>query len=263
MVVTTTQKANQKLAVKATQMAQQLDGIYEARKDRSILRMYDDLCIDRLLVVGKEGLKWYIKGIDKPFFFHPGLSVVRIKRLIRGDNDIMIETCQLKPGDSFLDCTLGLAADAIVASYAVGAEGKVVGVESQSMIACLVSEGLQAVEEFPELDQAAKQIEVWQGHHEDFLASLPDRSFDVVYFDPMFRAGIAESPSLQQLRNYANPLPLSVESIEHAKRVARRRVVVKERKDSGEFERLGLTVLNRENMQVAYGIHETLGRSRH
>lgn len=256
MIITTGQKENATLIEKARQLSEQLQVPFAARRDRSIANLFRDHQTEQLLVVLKETIKWYKKGDERPFFFHPGLSVVRIKRLLSGDNDIMIQACQLNPGDSFLDCTLGLAADAIVASYVVGEEGRVVGLESEPMIAFLVGMGLTEVNEFPELDRAARQIEVLQGHHRDILASLPDRSFDVVYFDPMFRQGIKESASLQLLRNYANVAPLAPDVIDQAKRVAKKRVVLKERHISDEWQRLGFKMMKRENMGIAYGILE-------
>ncbi len=259
MIITTGQKVNATLIAKVKQLSEQLQLPFVARRDRSIETLYNDHQTDQLLVVLKETIKWYRKGDAHPFFFHPGLSVVRIKRLLRGDNDIMIKACQINPGDSFLDCTLGLAADAIVASYAVGEKGKVVGIESEPLLAFLVEVGLKQVEEFPELDQAARQIEVLQGHHLDILATLPDNSFDVVYFDPMFRQEIKESTSLQLLRSYANVSPLLPAVIDQAKRVAKKRVVLKERNISVEWERLGFRMMKRENMGIAYGILEIQG----
>lgn len=256
MIVTTGQKENLALIEKAKQVSEQLQVPFIDRRDRSIAKLFHDHQADQLLVVLKETIKWYKKGDERPFFFHPGLSVVRIKRLLSGDNDIMIQACQLDPGGSFLDCTLGLAADAIVASYAVGEKGRVVGLESEPIMAYLVGMGLKQVNEFPELDQAARKIEVLQGHHFDILASLPNDSFDVVYFDPMFRQGIKESASLQLLRHYANVSPLLPEVMEQARRVAKKRVVLKERNISAEWQRLGFRMMKRENMGISYGILE-------
>jgi len=127
MIVTTAQKLNERLVTKAIEISQELEVTYVPRRDRSLQRMYEEENTNEVLVVLQKQLKWYVNGIEDPFFFHPGLSVVRIKRLLRGDNDIMVQACQLQPGDSFLDCTLGLAADAIVASFVVGDEGRVLG----------------------------------------------------------------------------------------------------------------------------------------
>jgi len=256
MIVTTSQKVNDLLIARARNVAAELSVPFVERDGRSIESLYRVWNEEQILVVTSESIKWHVKGTDHPLFFHPGLSVVRIKRLMRGDNDIMIRTCQLMPGGSFLDCTLGLAADAIVASFAVGEKGKVVGLESEPMLAYLVAEGLQRIQLFPQLDQAARRISVSTGDHLQKLSHMSDNSFDVVYFDPMFRHGIEPSSSLQSLRQFANRAPLTLESIEEARRVAKRRVVLKEQKDSGEFDRLGFSIVVREHMDVAYGVIE-------
>ncbi|MBP1931584.1 class I SAM-dependent methyltransferase [Ammoniphilus resinae] len=256
MIVTTSQKVNDMLLTKAKNIAVELSVPFVERDGRSIESLYRIWNEERVLVVSSGGIKWHIKGANQPLFFHPGLSVVRIKRLLRGDNDIMIQTCQLMPGNSFLDCTLGLAADSIVASFIVGEKGKVVGLESEPMIAYLVAEGLKEIQLFPELDQAARRISVSSGDHLLQLSQMRDNSFDVVYFDPMFRHGTQQSSSLQSLRQFANWAPLTMAAIDEAKRVAKRRVVLKEKKDSGEFDRLGFSIIVREHMDVAYGVIE-------
>ncbi|WP_134700462.1 class I SAM-dependent methyltransferase [Ammoniphilus sp. YIM 78166] len=259
MVVTTAQKENEELIHQAIHWAHLTNGRVVSRRGRSIEAIYHEEATEECLVVTQERILWYVKGTKQPFFFHPGMSSVRIKRLLAGDNDIMIQMCQIQPGDSWLDCTMGLGSDSIVASYRVGPKGKVVGVESESTVALLVREGLKTVAEYQELDEAARRVEVVCKEHEVFLKELPDKCFDVVYFDPMFRAGIQESDALKVLRHYANPAAISQEAIKQARRVARRRIVLKERKSSGEFERLGFKVERKESKEVAYGILDLEG----
>ena len=59
----------------------------------------------------------------------------------------------------------------------------------------------------------------------------------------MFRQTVNRSSGLQPLKKLANPRPLDRESVREAVRVARKRVVLKERLMSGEFERLGFQVV--------------------
>ena len=92
-----------------------------------------------------------------------------------------------------------------------------------------------------------RRIEVRHSHHLDYLKSLPDQSVDIVYFDPMFREPITDSASINPLRHYANGEPLDAESVREAIRVARKTVVMKEARSSGEFERLGFALPEREN----------------
>jgi hypothetical protein len=94
---------------------------------------------------------------------------------------------------------------------------------------------------------------VIQADYRHFLRTLPDRSFDIVMFDPMFRQTILESTAMQMLRPLANSEPLDEASVREAVRVARRVVLFKERPESGEFERLGFTKA-RESSQFTWGV---------
>lgn len=57
------------------------------------------------------------------------------------------------------------------------------------------------------------------------------------------------------LKELADPNPLDPDSVREAVRVARKRVVLKERLMSGEFERLGFRVV-KEASNHAFGIIE-------
>lgn len=45
----------------------------------------------------------------------------------------MLRAAGLSEGDTFLDCTLGLGSDAIIASMAVGETGSVIGIEKTAL----------------------------------------------------------------------------------------------------------------------------------
>lgn len=77
---------------------------------------------------------------------------------------------------------------------------------------------------------------------------------DIVYFDPMFREPITDSASINPLRHYANGEPLDEESVREAVRVARKTVVLKEARYSGEFERLGFSLPERGKSKITYGV---------
>jgi hypothetical protein len=114
----------------------------------------------------------------------------------------------------------------------------VVGIEASPALAAWVAEGLRRLDLEP-----ARRIEVRAGDHEAALAALPDRSFDAVFFDPMFRHARAEPGGFALLRRLADPRPLSREALDRARRVARRRVVVKDGAPGWDLARLGLTPL--------------------
>ncbi|MDA5107274.1 class I SAM-dependent methyltransferase [Brevibacillus thermoruber] len=212
-----------------------------------------------VLIVTAKGARLEAEG-KRPFFFHPNTAAFRIKRLERGDTDTMLAACQIHPGDRVLDATLGLGADAIVFAHAVGRTGRVVGIESEKRIAILVADGLRHYPADSEaLREAMGRIEVRHGHHLDILKGLPDRSFDVVYFDPMFVRTVHDSTGIAGIREHANMAPLDAEAVEEALRVAKRRVVLKEGKAGRLYERFGFTPFRTRGHQVVYSYKETDG----
>ena len=168
--------------------------------------------------------------------FTPGMARLRIKRLealVREDR--LVELGEFRPGECVLDCTLGLAADALVAAWAVGSAGRVVGLEKSLALFALVSTGLAAFE-----CPHSCRIDV---RHEDasaFLARQPAKSFDVVLFDPMFDRPGKCSPAFEMLRRHAEHAPLSKTVLEQAQRVARRSVLVKGSRHSTDWNSLHL-----------------------
>ncbi len=177
----------------------------------------------------------------------PGMGALRAKRLRAraggGEvdptaRDPFLDAAGLREGDEVLDCTVGLGADALVAAAAVGPRGRVVGIEASPALAAWVAEGLRRL-----AHEAASRIEVRSGDHAAALAALPDRSFDVVLFDPMFRHARAEPAAFDVVRRLADPRPLSPATLARARRVARRWVVVKDGAPGWDLARLGLVPL--------------------
>lgn len=123
MLITTSFRANEQTIEIAKALAEDLHGEYVERRKQSVKQ----LAMKRgdVLVVGKERFEWYQPNGEK-FFFHPSSAMFRVKRLMRGEKDPLIEATELRPGDSFLDCTLGLGSDAITASMRVGPNGRVI-----------------------------------------------------------------------------------------------------------------------------------------
>ena len=153
----------------------------------------------------------------------------------------MIEAAQLRLGDSFLDCTLGLASDSIVAAFRSGESGKVLGVEADEAVAFITGRGLRSFpSESEQLVDAMNRIEVVSSVADPFFRSQPDASWEIVYIDPMFHAPIEESSNFTPLRQAGVHSQLTEEWMEQALRVCRRRVVVKDRFDSPVFERFNM-----------------------
>lgn len=201
--------------------------------------------------------------------FHPSLAIIRILQGLRGEQDRFLTATGLKRGQTFLDATLGLGTDSLVAAWQVGESGKVIAYENSPILAALIKEGLQSLKEkhlprmsnplkikaWEELILASQRIEVVWGDHQRLLAELPETSVDVIYFDPMFRHTREKSSSIQPLHHYSDHRPLQQETVQEACRVASSRVVLKERKGSSEFVRLGFQVINSgQYSQVDYGV---------
>jgi 16S rRNA (guanine1516-N2)-methyltransferase len=254
-VVTTPLQGETQFADRARDLARRLRLPFVKRRKRSLQAIMAEHAVDAVWVVGHR-IEIHTRT-ERPYFFHPGMSVTRIKRLEKGERDPLIDIGHVKPGDAVLDCTLGMASDALVLAYAVGETGKVYGIESHPWIACLVEEGLkQGYPELPALAAAMQRIRVQLGDHLQVLSQLPDKSYDLVYFDPMFRKTISTSTGIRILQELAAPQPLSEQAVAEAVRVARKRVVMKERYQSREFERLGFRKVEGGATRIAYGYIE-------
>ena len=101
-----------------------------------------------ILVAGKDRYELFKQGMEQPLFFHPNSAAFRLKRIEKGEIDPLIESSGLREGDSFLDCTLGLAADSIISSYIIGDHGKCLGLEADPAVAFLTKTGLQEIPSF-------------------------------------------------------------------------------------------------------------------
>lgn len=209
---------------------------------------FPELTITRHGVVLKNGVK--------QLSFHPSMAIIRLINLLRGGSDRYLEATQLKAGDSLIDATLGLGTDALIGAWAVGEKGSVLAIEQSPILAAFVHDGLNHFTElipkaknidkqeaWAALAGASRRIEVRWGEHGEYLKHIPSRSVNVVYFDPMFRNTCKKSDSILPLHRWSNHNPLDQETVLEACRVARNRVVLKERKDSSEFRRLRFDIL--------------------
>lgn len=209
-------------------IAEALNASYVARPHNMTL---DELQaayeLTAVIVLGSSGLK--LRSGNFSFSYHPGMAVLRLKKLKEGGSDHFLDAMGIKAGSRVLDATMGLAQDAAVASYVVGIEGEVIGVEASPLLYFLVNYGLKHyVAEDVELTEALRRIETVNLRAETYLAGLAANSFDVVYFDPMFRKPVKGSVAMDAMRPLALKEPLNLKVVHDALRVAPR-VVVKER----------------------------------
>ncbi|MCQ6277831.1 class I SAM-dependent methyltransferase [Bacillus sp. EB600] len=253
MFVTTAGRTNQEMIKKAREMAGNLKVDYIPRNKKSIhyLQMQAN---SECMVVGKERIELFGKGESQPFFFHPNSAMFRIKRLMKREHDPFVDAACLIEGTSFLDCTLGLASDSIVASYLVGESGSVTGVEGQPFLAFIVKSGLSTWDSgLSAMDEAMRRIIVVNENALNYLRRLPSESIDCVYFDPMFEESILESDGIKALGHFAIHEDLQEETIREAIRVSRQRVVLKDQYKSGRFQKFGFRVMRRKTAKFHYG----------
>ncbi|WP_018755595.1 class I SAM-dependent methyltransferase [Paenibacillus terrigena] len=254
MIITTADSSSEQSVARAQMLAQELQCRYVTRQRHSVSKLYSIYKDSDMIIITDQEIR-YVHPEKPAMHFHPSMSFVRVKRLLRGENDPMLDIADIQPGDTVLDCTAGLGSDSIVFSYGVGIRGRVISLESQLPLFALVREGLQTYQtEVEAMNEAMRRIQMKHVSHDAYLRELPDRSVDVVYFDPMFREPLMDSSALNSLRDLANHAALTEESIEHAKRVARKSVVLKEQRDSSEFERLGFSCVHRNPSKITYGV---------
>ncbi|MFZ3100727.1 MAG: class I SAM-dependent methyltransferase [Desulfitobacteriaceae bacterium] len=235
-----------------------IDWLVENSKSGGV---YPKLTITRRGVFLNDGLE--------NLHFHPSMALLRLMNRFRGHSDRYLLATGLIPGDTLLDLTMGLGTDALVGAWAVGKQGRVTGVECSPVLSALVNDGLQSLftASMPKSENAAKQL-AWEAlslvagrikvicaDHLDFLGQQPSASVEVIYFDPMFRYPSQKSASIKPLHSWSDHQSLRLEVIREARRVARRCIVLKERKGSSEFTRLGFDILSGgKYSQVDYGL---------
>lgn len=255
--IITTGRKNQKSSIELAKMtANKLNIPFVERNNLSISALAQAHNVKHVLVSKKGFLRLITE--DNEIFFHPSLAHLRIKNSLKSEGDRLIEAMNLQRGMKVLDCTLGLGADAIVESFAVGEEGSVTALEVNPYLAAVVEHGLQNfIDDNDNVVQAMRRVEVVNADYTDFLQSAADNSFDVVYFDPMFRHPLERSTALNPLRDIADRRAVTVEAIAEARRVARCRVVLKENAKSLEFERLGFKkICGGKYSPIHYGVIE-------
>ena len=255
-VITTNGRPNEKSITNASLAVDALGYEFVARAKRSITRIQEEYN-SAVLVASANRYELYRIGMDKPFFFHPNTAAVRLKRLLNREADPFLEATQLNSGDSFLDCTLGLASDSIIASYITNERGKVFGIEGDADIAFITSTGLRSYEsESEQLTKAMRRIHVISQDAVTFLQSQPDKSWDVVYIDPMFSTPIDESSNFTPLRQVGLQSSLTEEWMLEAERVCKRRVVIKDHFKSQVFDQFNLKRQIRLNTKFHFGFYQ-------
>lgn len=218
--VTCCRKATPEKIEQAKAWAAELDLPYVPRNEEiSVPAFLEERQMDWFLVAAGDGPFVYTK--TGKLGYHPGLAPLRILELKRGGTDQLVTALGLKPGMRVFDGTMGLAADSVVAGFAVGETGKVIGTEVSLPMAFLLKQGLASYETGkPEIDGVLRRIEVHCMSAKEYLKTVPADSFDVCYFDPMFQTPTRHSSAMDSLRPVACMDPLDEETIALALKAA-------------------------------------------
>lgn len=217
---------------------------YLPRNRQSLARLCREHTLDGLLVLSTDTLSLHVDGAE--YAFHPNAAKLRFHALLQKRGDRMAEAMDLRPGDRVLDCTCGLGADATVAAHLVGPDGSVRALEKSPLLARLVRRGLASYTDgLEEMVEAMRRVEVVEADAAELLADLPTGSWDVVYFDPFFEETVETAKGLDLVRLLGHRTSLSAETLAQARRVARRRVVCKDRTPGPLLRALGFEPVSR------------------
>ncbi len=257
LAVTTSVNATPRVVAEAKGFSADSGCPYVPRCGRSISGFVSEAGTDGAIVFGAQEM--VIRVGDAVHHFHPNMAKLRIVALLRGERDRMANAMRLRSGDSVLDCTCGLGTDAIVASYVVGEGGTVQTLEASPLLAPIVRRGLQAyVHPVAPVTEAMRRVRVVQAVCDEVLADLSSKSWDVVYFDPLFESTVGDSSGLDLVKLLGLPDTPTDKTIRDAVRVARRSVVMKDRLPGRALRGLGFQIVSR-GRRTCFGVIDAGG----
>lgn len=243
MIVTTSLGMDEGLVYRARLIASELGIEYKERKKQSVRKMLGTY--EAVLVLYKDKLILEQRG-GQVLFFHPDTAMLRIK----SGRDPLLELLG-KEKQSIIDCTMGLGSDSIVLA---SAGHRVTALESSKLVHFIVSRGLQDFDSgLQEVNRAMKSIQTIWTDSLTYLKGQKDKSVDVIYFDPMFSEEIKESQNLSGLSTLADRSRLTEEIVYEAKRVARKKLIIKAHFRDQVFEEFGFKRHVRPNQKFHYG----------
>ncbi len=259
MIITTSLDETDKLVQKAKELAQQLGLTYYVRNKKTIKWLQANVDTDVFVVNQNRGLSYYHEGDDE-VFYHPNMARLRIKQLRNQQLDGLVTACQLKPGMSFLDCTLGLGSDTLVALHQVGERGQVIGIEKSFPLSVIIKEGVtQYLKKEPEDAALLENLTIINADNLEYMKKMPNKSVDVVYFDFMFEKTVESSAGIGVIKPVVSYDQLTAEHVKEAKRIATTRIVIKSSHKNSNIEALGFEVTKQNKKRhFLFGVIELI-----
>lgn len=249
MTVTTVHDAPESICAEARSRAALLSLPYEER-----MANLEQMAGDSFLIYGKRGPALWKEG--HVHAFHTGTAALRIGQLAKGGGDRL---CRLLPGTgcSVLDATFGEGKDSLVLSWYTGPEGHVTALEKSPALWEIGRWGIRHFDAGEESVTAAlRRIRLIRADFREFLRQETPGYFDVIYFDTMFRRPVKRDENNREaFRSGACYDLIDEDVIKSALRVAKQRVIVKERPFSVLF-RSGLfdEIHHKRGQTTAYGV---------
>lgn len=258
MIITTSFDETDVLVTKAISLAKRLNIPYVRRNKKTLKYLHEHRDPEIFVVNSNRGLCFNKKDADE-IFYHPNMAFHRIKQIERGQKDSLVSACNLVEGMTFLDCTLGLASDTLVASYAVGPSGQVIATEKSFPLSVLVREGLgyYVQTDQPDLKDIVEKLKIINCDNLEYLKSLPDDAVDVVYFDFMFTKSLETSQGIKVIKPVVSYDLLTPKHVSEARRVARKKVVVKSNYGNESISEFGFEISKvNQKRHFFYGVIE-------
>lgn len=259
-LVTYPHKVNDIYRAKAESMARQLNWSIVERQGLSADLLCKTYGCKSFMLYTKQGPTLYNQNGEK-HFFHLSMAHLRILKLQRNENDYMIKAIKkLYPSEgkiSLLDATCGFGSDSIVASYYFKDNIDIIALEKFQALAYITNYGFRNfIAEDISITQALRAIRLYNMDFMDYLQNCKDKSFDIIYFDPMFEKAVSASSQFIPLREEIMHTALNTDIWQEALRVARLGIIVKERSFSSLFEQLKITnFVGGKYSRIKYGLY--------
>ncbi|MGQ9855773.1 MAG: class I SAM-dependent methyltransferase [Fervidobacterium sp.] len=239
IVITTSHNASNKAVELAKELSAKFNIPYYNRRHISD-RLKDGTLKLYYVVDSNKNLSVVING--QKLFFHPGISKIRMENYKREGRDFLLEALRPESTDVVYDGTFGLGMDAVFIANFVS---QVIGTEVSEHIYRVVSYGMANYKSKEEwINKALKKIVLFNENMKEFVKKQPDRSYDIVYCDPMFENPVFESSALNPLRPLASYDTIDRATVNELIRISKKRVVIKTLAKDGLLERLNEDGIN-------------------
>ena len=244
-VVTTPRRPKPADVDEARAQAKRLGLSFVERRSLSWERLVEESGAQAVLAAAVGDRALWLPGMRQPWRFHGGMAVLRIRRLLEhGEMDPFLVACDCAPAIGSSTAPGGACADALSRRMRSGRDGHVEVVEASPLLHAVIAHGVEQVRfgEAP-IDSAWIACTSRWATTSRCCARCPTAPTIPSTSTRCSARARAQPPGFDVVRALADPRPLAAEALVEARRVARRRVVIQDRKRGGELERLGIPEL--------------------